>query len=552
MSRTLRPALLAAAAAALLGAAPAQAAQPSGRLLVSFEETGVAKSSARLSAVLARTGVRKAGRGIPALGIATVRGSGAALAKLRRDPSVRSVSVEWERDLRRMPNDPALGAPEARFTSGVPAGTPVQWPIARQGFPAAWDVTTGGRALVGVIDSGIDAGHPEFAGKIASADAAGASAPGSDEDGHGTHVAGLACAGTDNGFGVAGAGFGCRLAVVKVGQTILGEIRDEDIVDGIRIATDRGVDAINMSFGGGASNAALRQAIDYAVARGVVLVASASNGDTEDQGAPAVELQPNDAPNIDAGRGLVVTAAEFDDTRAGTGRGPGISLAAYGFFDDGSDGPPGVPSAYPGNPTPRESLLSPPPCNCRFDLGGDDRFAYLQGTSMSAPQVTALAALVADLNPFLSLREKLRLIKETARRSGGWSPELGWGIVDAGRAVDAARRMDRRAPASRARAKRGLRLRPGARRVALRVRLSRSDAGGAPGLVPAGVRDLDLYAKRGRGKYRRVRRATRRRSSVLRLRPGVYRLYTRARDRAGNREAAPRRADVRIVVRRAR
>ena len=112
--------------------------------------------------------------------------------------------------------------------------------------------------------------------------------PLADEDGHGSPRRGLACAATDDGIGVAGAGFGCRLAVVKLGSTITGGIRDEDIADGIRIATDRGADAINMSFGGGATNAVLRQVIDYAVSRGVVLVAAASNDPVEDQGAPAV------------------------------------------------------------------------------------------------------------------------------------------------------------------------------------------------------------------------------------------------------------------------
>ena len=63
--------------------------------------------------------------------------------------------------------------------------------------------------------------------------------------------------------------------------------------------------------------------------------------------------------------------------------------------------------------------------------------------------MAALAALISDLNPFLTLRDKLTLIKQTARRQGGWSPELGWGIIDAGAAVDAARRIDRRAPARR-------------------------------------------------------------------------------------------------------
>ena len=171
---------------------------------------------------------------------------------------------------------------------------------------------------------------------------------------------------------------------------------------------------------------------------------------------------------------------------------------------------------------------------------------------MAAPQVAGLAALISDLNPFLTLRDKLTLIKQTARRQGGWSPELGWGIIDAGAAAEAARRIDRRPPASKARARKRLRVRRGARRARIRVRWSGSDPGGAPNLLAAGVRDYDLYVKRSRGRYRRVKRTTRRRSALPRLRPGVYRFYTRARDKAGNREAAPKRADVRVVVRRPR
>ncbi len=533
-------------------AAPAVAAQPTGRYLVTFEHGSTARSPSAVAAVLARTGVRRAGRGVPELRVATVRGSAAALARLRRDPSVRSVSVEWERDLRRTPNDPALSTAESQFTAGVPPGTPIQWALGRENFPRAWDLTTGASAIVGALDTGVDGANPELAGKVASADVAGAANPLFDEDGHGSHTGGLACAATDNGIGVAGAGFGCRLAVVKLGSTIAGGIRDEDIVDGIRIATDRGADAINMSFGGGVTNAVLRQAIDYAVSRGVVLVASASNGDTSEQGAPAEELQPGDAPDINAGRGLVVTAAEFDDTRAGTGFGNQISLAAYGFFDDGPLGPPGLISAYPRNRTPREGVPPVTGCDCRRTLTDGDHYGYLQGTSMAAPQVAGLAALISHLNPFLTLRDKLTLIKQSARRQGGWSPELGWGIIDAGAAAEAARRIDRHAPASKARARKRLRLRQGARRARIRVRWSGSDPGGAPNLLPAGVRDFDLYAKRGRGRYRRVRRASKRRSAVLRLRPGVYRFYTRAADAAGNREQKPRKADVRVVVRRGR
>jgi serine protease len=543
--------LLAAGLACALGSLPtatADAAGPTGRYLVAFEAPAEGRSAATVSAVLARAGVRRAGAGVPKLGIATVRGSAGALRALRRDPAVESVSPEYARNLRRVPNDPALSTPET-VNGGLPGGAPVQWTLARQGFPRAWDITTGAGALVGVIDSGIDGGHPELSGKIASASGVGgASNPLSDEEGHGTHVSGLACAAADNGGGVAGAGWECRLVVIKSPAP---EIPDEAVIEGIRRASDQGAHAINMSFGGGPPTPAIDSAIEYAVQRNVVLVAAASNDSEQDQGSPASQLQPGDAANLDAGRGLVVTAVDFFDRRADTGFGSQISLAAYGFPVQ-SSGPPGLISTYPGGGTPRDVSCTIPLATCvRRDLGGDRRYAYLEGTSMSTPQVAAAAALLGAVNPALTAREKLRLLKETARRSGGWSEDLGWGILDAGAALEGARRIDRIAPASSVRRRRGARPRRRRRNARVTVRWSGSDTISGP-LVASGVADFDLYMRRGSRRYRRVRQGTTRRWARLRLRPGVYRFYTRARDRAGNVEAVPRRADLRFRVRRPR
>jgi hypothetical protein len=83
----------------------------------------------------------------------------------------------------------------------------------------------------------------------------------------------------------------------------------------------------------------------------------------------------------------------------------------------------------------------------------------------------------------------------------------------------------------------------------VRLRWRGKDLAGRSGLIASGVRSYDVYLK-SRGRYRRIKRGTRRRTLVVRLRRGRYRLYTRARDRAGNVEGTPRRADARIVVRR--
>jgi serine protease len=547
MRRRLAGALATVAVAALAApVAQASAGRHTDRLLVVLERPGQARAPEAVDRLLDRTGTRRAGPGAPGLGVLTLRGSRGAIARLRRDPAVERVSREWVRKLRRVPSDPALAAPEDQYN--VAAGTPIQWTLQRHGFPAAWDVTTGAEARVAVLDSGIDASHPELAGKILTAESIDGSNPRVDTNGHGTHVAGLACASTDDGVGVAGAGWGCGLHVVKLGVDVAGRVPDEDIVRGLELAIAHTPHAINMSFGGGPDSAALGAAIQAAYDKGIVLVAAASNDNGDGrQGAPASMLQPGDGENLDAGRGLVVTAADFEDTRAGTGYGSGISLAAYGAYDE-TRGPPGLISTYPGAFTLRDvrscSPITLPGCS-RRDIAGSNSYAYLEGTSMATAHVTALAALIGALNPHLTTAEKIRIVKETARRAAGWTPDLGWGILDAGRAVDVARRVDRLTPSSRVRVakRRG-------RRVRLRFRMS--DPGAERGLVPSGVTRLELYGRRAGKPARRLRRYRARRGVVIRLRPGRWRLYTTATDAAGNVELSPRRPDARVRVRKSR
>jgi serine protease len=545
MRRRLAGALATVAVAALAApAAQAAGGRHTDRWLVVLERPSHASAPKVVERLLDRTGTRRAGPGAPSLGVLTLKGSPRAIARLRRDPAVERMSREWVRRLRRVPNDPMLATPEDRYN--VVAGTPIQWALARHGFPAAWDVTTGVGAEVAVLDTGVDATHPELANKILSAQSIDASDPRVDRDGHGTHVAGLACASTDDAVGVAGAGWGCGLHIVKLGSNLAGGIPDEDIIRGLELAIAHTPHAINMSFGGGPDSPALGAAIQAAYDRGIVLVAAASNDEDEGQGAPASMLQPGDAPNLDAGRGLVVTAADFEDTRAGTGRGNGISLAAYGFYDE-IRGAPGLLSTYPGPFTFRDlrscSPIMRPDCT-RRDIGGVNAYAYLEGTSMAAPQVSALAAMIGVLNPHLTAAEKIRIIKETAR-GDVWTPDLGWGILDAGGAVDTARRVDKLSPFSRVRLvkRRG-------RKVKLRFRAN--DPGAELGLLPSGVTRLELFGRRAGKKVRRLRRYRARKGVVIKLRPGRWRLYTKAADAAGNVELSPRRPDARLRVRKPR
>jgi serine protease len=541
--------LLCAVAIAAAPTAAAHAGATTGRILVTFARAPAGAAHASRAAGLAHAAVRRDGPQVPALRLATVRPDAgttvsAALRALRADPRVRGAVAERRFAPRVLPNDPALSLLD--LSGAAPAGTPLQWTLTPEGFPTAWQYTNGAGALIAVIDTGVDATHPEFQGKIAGAigpDGQSTAAPPTDQDGHGTHVASIACAATGNGIGIAGAGANCRLLVVR------SDLNEGSVIAGLVAAVQHGAQAINLSLGiSGAGDPELAAALHYAVDHGAVPVAAAADTPTDDQGAPASLLQPSGTgPHIRQGLGLVVTAAKLGGTRASfAGYGSEVSLAAYGTVTDRSPAH-GIVGAYPAARTQRErGGKGRRACHCRVTIAGDDRYAFLAGTSMATPQVTAAAGLVRTVNPALSVADVVRVLKRTARRpaGSGWTADLGWGILDAGAAVDAARRIDRLAPHTRARAHSPAR--GSGRRVRLRVRFRGSDRAPAP-LVASGIRRYEAWvARRGRRAHRVGR--TRHRSLTVRLAPGRYRLWSVAVDRAGNREARPRRADVRLRV----
>ncbi|MEA2130987.1 MAG: serine protease, partial [Solirubrobacteraceae bacterium] len=310
------------AAIALVLGAPAvavAASQTTGRLLVTLEPQGSGGTMrAAAASLLSLGGLRPDGAQVPQIGLVSVRPVAgvtlAALARLLRGRAgVRSVQVERRHELRFEPNDPALLAPET--FPGAPPGVTRQWWISRLGLPAAWDITRGTGATVAVIDTGVDSGHPELAGKIQQTidnDSSPRHGPGTaDENGHGTHVASIACAAGDNGVGIVGVGLDCRLLVLK------SDLGDGSVARSIVQAADLKADAINMSFGTDGTTPpaqAILDAINYAVAHDVVLVAAAADAPVEEQGDPANVLQPTGTgPDLTAGRGLTVTAANFAD-----------------------------------------------------------------------------------------------------------------------------------------------------------------------------------------------------------------------------------------------
>ena len=540
---------------ALAGPASAHAATPArtGRLLVTLTPEAAARprGPAAGRAVAAAAGARTSGFSVPQIRLVTVgprpgESLRALARRLRADPRVQSVVPERRATLRFQPNDPALVTPET--AKDTLPGVLVEWWAARSNFLAAWDISQGAGATVAVIDTGAEVAHPELAGKVAELatfDAA-RSPAGVDTVGHGTHVASLACAAGDNGVGLAGAGLGCRLLIVK------SDFTDSSVAASIVWAVDHGADAINMSFGtapGAQPSPPVVSAIDYAVAHGVVLVAAAADDPIEDQGYPASALQPTGTgPDLTAGKGLSVTAADFLDRRAQfAGRGTQISIAAYGaYLEDGNKGPPGIFGAFTSAPNALDTgaLGDHRPCRCRITFGADPRYAYLQGTSMAAPMVAAAAALVRHLNPDMPAVEIVRVLKQTARRPAGtgWTPELGWGILDAGAALAVARATDRRPPATR--------IRPVARRTRqtrITLRFQGHDQPRA-GVVESGFAGFELWRSLDGRPPRRLLSTPRRSARVTLRRGHRYAFFTIGVDRAGNREPAPEVPDVRLSV----
>jgi serine protease len=519
---------------------------PSGRAAGARERWREARSRAagRLTAVSDANGLDPVLR-IPELGRIVVPLAGESLAGLRArladDPRVLAVRADRVAGLRFAPNDPAFNTPDAN----APFGEAGQWNLIRSHAPEAWEMSRGAGAEVAVVDSGADVSHPDLAPRIAGTldcvrptatePQCGGTAV-SDEEGHGTHVAGLACGASGNGIGVASMGFGCGLYVADVYWC-------SAVAAATVAAANRFSDAINLSLGDCPSD--LAAAIDYAWGRGSVPVAAGTN--TPHPGGsnyPAQAIQPEGSgPILGSGKGLVVTAAKYSGQRAAFAqKSSGVSVAAFGAASDAlSCGRQGIVSTWPGATTDIDvnCLAQVPPAPVRTEVAGDNRYAYLVGTSMAAPQVAGLVALVRSVKPTMPAAKVVRLIKLTASGGGDYVDGLGWGLIDAEGAVAAALGRDIKAPRSKLKA---------ARRGRLIVK--RSDDPGADELPASGVKTTIVFASVNGRAYRRIGK-TRGKWLPFRPKPGRrYRLYSVAVDRAGNREAPPPAPDLKLRRRR--
>lgn len=321
----------------------------------------------------------------------TVAGPAAEAVKtLQGDPAVALATLDRVRHKDSTPNDPFYGTDQKY--------------LATVRMPQAWDLQrSGAGAIVAVVDTGVDATHPDLTGKVvAGYNAVTDTSATTDYDGHGTMVAGIIAANTNNSKGVAGVTWNGRIMPITVYDRGSDSAYDSDIARGIDWAVAHGAKIVNLSLSGPDDDPVLHTAIQKAVATGVLVFASAGNTGANDIRYPAWYPE-------------VVTVGATDATGALThfsSWGEHVDVAAPGFA---------IATTY--------SRYATCGWSCTYVIG--------DGTSFSTPMVAGVAALLKTKTPSLTAAQIVARLKSTARDAGprGIDPYYGSGVVDAYRAL---------------------------------------------------------------------------------------------------------------------
>ncbi len=310
----------------------------------------------------------------------------------------RIYSVQWT------PNDPSFGQ---------------LWGMTKVEAPAAWDVSTGSGVVVAVIDTGVDFLHPDLAANVwvnndeipgngldddlngyvddvRGWDCVAEDNGPTDVYGHGSHVAGTIAAVGHNGVGVVGLSFNARVMPVK-GLNDYGNGTSADLAQALIYAADNGAQVINNSWGGQGSDPLIESAVAYAVSVGAVVVAAAGNSNMDVQ-----DFYPARLPGV-----VAVSAFDAADQKAAFSNfGTRIDVAAPGVS---------ILSTYKGG------------------------YSFLNGTSMAAPHVSGLAALILASHPDYSASQVRQVIRQSADDVGSPGPDTvsGAGRINARAALSA-------------------------------------------------------------------------------------------------------------------
>jgi thermitase len=361
-----------------------------GRILVKFKARATRARQLRAHAEALHDGVLL--HRVPRVGIEVVRvpadRMAAAIAAYRANPNVAYAEPDYVAQGAYDPDD-AYYASDQYGPQQIEADQ-------------AWDLSTGdGGVVVAVVDSGADFGHPDLQGKlIAGWDCVNEDDDPADDHGHGTHVAGIVGASTDNGEGIAGVGFETSVMAVKVlDETNSGSY--SDIAQGIIYAADHGAHVINLSLGGYTDSSTLWDAVEYAWGQGALLVGAAGNGCSSNPFYPAAYEHV-----------MAVSATDAND---------GFwSMSNYGDH---------ISVCAPGDDV----------YSTDWDAGASG-YRYRSGTSQAAPHVSGVAALLLAQDGTRTNTALWSTIEDTADDlwEAGWDAYFGHGRVNAYAALSSA------------------------------------------------------------------------------------------------------------------
>ena len=366
----------------------------------------------------------------------------AAIAQLRARADVVFAEPNYLRRTFLKPND---------------AHYPLQWSLTQAKLEAAWNLSTGSsKVVVAVVDTGVRP-HPDLDGRLlkgydfisddgsANDEEAGRDADPTDTGSnalsgsaqHGMHVAGIIAAKTNNGEGIAGVDWACKLLPVRALGISGGKGTDRDIADGIRWAAGLPVsgvatnpnpaDVINLSFGGEGESTILNESVKDAIAAGAIVVAAAGN-----EGGNADNVYPAAIDGV-----LTVGALTYDAQRA-----------PYSNYGKVVDLMAGGGSLVDTLPFEHEGKQQPAGIVSTMYLSDTKEYTYrlYEGTSQAAPLVAGIAALMRATYPELTPAKAIEILRATADPAGKCAQGCGAGALDAAAALRTARELSPNPP----------------------------------------------------------------------------------------------------------